>query len=124
MKIRKQPSISPTQAGMVKMCTSVGDPQSLCYKYILFYSSYLCSFTVLFLSFCRSLSVEESPLKIYSVIKFIMNMASRKCFFLKFNKVISKCAHPIFNSSMYYILNKKFKTIVTVGDMCSFLLSS
>ena len=95
MEIRKQPPIIPTQAGIVKMCTSVGDLQSICYTYILFYSSYLRSFTVPFCLFCRSLFAEEPPLKIYSVIKIMLNMASKKCYFFKFYKVISKCAHPI-----------------------------
>ena len=83
MEIRKQPPIIPTQAGIVKMCTSLGDLQSICYTYILFYSSYLRSFTVPFCLFCRSLFAEEPPLKIYSVIKIMLNMASKKMLFFK-----------------------------------------
>ena len=80
-----------------------------------------CSFFVfLQVTFCGGVSIENIQCnKIYYEYGL-----KKMFFFLKFNKVISKCAHPIFNSSMYYILNKKFKTIVTVGDMCSFLLSS
>ena len=86
MEIRKQPPIIPTQAGIVKMCTSVGDLQSICYTYILFYSSYLRSFTVPFCLFCRSLFAEEPPLKIYSVIKIMLNMASKNVIFYNSTK--------------------------------------
>ena len=91
MEIRKQPPIIPTQAGIVKMCTSVGDLQSICYTYILFYSSYLRSFTVPFCLFCRSLFAEEPPLKIYSVIKIMLNMASKMLFFIILQSDFKMC---------------------------------